>query len=61
MEITILGTAGSMPTKERNVLSVFLKYKAEGLLFDCGEGTQRQMKMAGIPLSKVTRIFLTHW
>ncbi|MEM4253891.1 MAG: ribonuclease Z [Candidatus Woesearchaeota archaeon] len=61
MEITILGTAGSMPTKERNVLSVFLKYKAEGLLFDCGEGTQRQMKMAGIPLSKVTRIFITHW
>jgi ribonuclease Z len=61
MEITILGTAGSMPTKERNVLSVFLKYKAEGLLFDCGEGTQRQMKIAGIPLSKVTRIFITHW
>mgnify|MGYP003731022219 CR=1 FL=1 len=61
MEITILGTAGSMPTKERNVLSVFMKYKAEGLLFDCGEGTQRQMKIAGIPLSKVTRIFITHW
>ncbi len=61
MEITILGTAGSMPTKERNVLSVFLKYKAEGLLFDCGEGTQRQMKTVGIPLSKVTRIFITHW
>jgi ribonuclease Z len=61
MEITILGTAGSMPTKERNVLSVFLKYKAEGLLFDCGEGTQRQMKIAGIPLAKVNRIFITHW
>ncbi|MEM2915866.1 MAG: ribonuclease Z [Candidatus Woesearchaeota archaeon] len=61
MEITILGTAGGMPTKERNVMAVFLKYKAEGLLFDCGEGTQRQMKIAGIPLSKVTRIFITHW
>jgi ribonuclease Z len=61
MEITILGTAGSTPTKERNVSSTFLAYKAEGMLFDCGEGTQRQMKIAGIPLSKITRIFITHW
>lgn len=61
MEITILGTAGSTPTKERNVSSTFLSYKAEGILFDCGEGTQRQMKIAGIPLSKTTRIFITHW
>jgi ribonuclease Z len=61
MEITVLGTAGSTPTKERNVSSTFLTYKAEGMLFDCGEGTQRQLKTAGIPLSKVTRIFITHW
>jgi ribonuclease Z len=61
MEITILGTAGSTPTKERNVSSTFMSYKAEGMLFDCGEGTQRQMKIAGIPLSKITRIFITHW
>ena len=61
MEITILGTGGSIPTKERNVSSTFMSYKAEGLLFDCGEGTQRQMKKAGIPLSKITKIFITHW
>ncbi len=61
MEITILGTAGSTPTKDRNVSATFMAYKAEGLLFDCGEGTQRQMKKAGIPLSKITRIFITHW
>ncbi len=61
MEITILGTAGSVPTKDRNVSATFMSYKAEGLLFDCGEGTQRQMKKAGIPLSKITRIFITHW
>jgi len=30
-------------------------------LFDCGEGTQRQMKIAGIPLSKVTKICVSHW
>jgi len=61
MEITVLGTAGSTPTKERNVSSTFMSYKAEGILFDCGEGTQRQMKIIGIPLSKITRIFITHW
>ncbi len=61
VEITILGTAGSTPTKDRNVSSTFIAYKAEGLLFDCGEGTQRQMKKAGIPLSKITKIFITHW
>lgn len=61
MEITILGTAGTLPTKDRNVAATFMTYKAEGLLFDCGEGTQRQMKKAGIPLSKITRIFITHW
>lgn len=61
MEITILGTAGSVPTKDRNVSATFMAYKSEGLLFDCGEGTQRQMKKAGIPLSKITKIFITHW
>lgn len=61
MEITILGTAGSVPTKDRNVSATFMSYKAEGMLFDCGEGTQRQMKKAGIPLSKITKIFITHW
>lgn len=61
MEITILGTAGSVPTKDRNVSATLVRYKSEGLLFDCGEGTQRQMKKAGIPLSKITRIFITHW
>jgi len=61
MEITILGTSGSVPTKDRNVSATFIAYKAEGLLFDCGEGTQRQMKKAGIPLSKITKIFITHW
>ncbi len=50
-----------VPTKERNTPGVFLKYKAEGILFDCGEGTQRQMNITGINRNKVTKIFLTHW
>tara|TARA_Y100000031_G_C8253301_1_gene401637 strand:- start:13354 stop:14223 length:870 start_codon:yes stop_codon:yes gene_type:complete len=50
-----------VPTKERNVPAVFLKYKSEGILFDCGEGTQRQMNITGINRNKVTKILLTHW
>ena len=50
-----------MPTKERNPSAVFLQFKSDGVLFDCGEGTQRQMKIAGIPLSKVTKICVSHW
>jgi ribonuclease Z len=61
MEITFLGTSGMVPTKERNVASVFLSYKNEGILFDCGEGTQRQMNIAGIKRNSVTKILITHW
>lgn len=61
IDITILGTAGSMPTKERNVAGIYLVYKGEGMLFDCGEGTQRQLKMAGISPAKVKKIFISHW
>jgi len=61
MQITFLGTACMMPTKERNTSGVFISYKSEGLLIDCGEGTQRQMKIAGIALPKTTKILMTHW
>ncbi len=61
MEITFLGTSSMVPTKERNHPSFLLKFDKEGILFDCGEGTQRQMKKAGIPLTKVTKILITHW
>ena len=61
MQLTFLGTSSMVPTKERNQIAVFLSYGSEGILFDCGEGTQRQFKIAGIPLSKVTKILLSHW
>lgn len=61
MEITILGTSSMVPTKERNVTAVFLKYGSEGLLFDCGEGTQRQMNITGLNRNKIRRIFISHW
>lgn len=56
-----LGTGAMVPTKQRNVSSVLLEYKGEFILFDCGEGTQRQMNLAGYNRTKVTKVLLTHW
>lgn len=61
MEITFLGTACMQPTKDRNHSSVLLSYKAEGILFDCGEGTQRQLKICGFKPTKVSKILISHW
>lgn len=61
MQITFLGTAGMVPTKERNVQGIYLEYRGEGILIDCGEGTQRQMNIAGINRLKVRKILITHW
>ena len=61
MEITFLGTAAMVPTKDRNHSGFFLDYKDEGILFDCGEGIQRQLRMAGIKPTRVTKILISHW
>ncbi len=61
MEIVFLGTSSMVPTKERNQSSVFISYGSEGILVDCGEGTQRQLKVAGIPFTKVTKVLISHW
>jgi ribonuclease Z len=61
VEITFLGTGSMVPTKERNVIGMFLSYKNKGILFDCGEGTQRQMNIAGINRNKVDYVLLSHW
>lgn len=50
-----------VPTKERNQSAVFVSYKNEGILVDCGEGTQRQFKITGIPLTKITKVLVSHW
>ena len=61
MEIIFLGTSSMVPTKERNQSAVLISYKIHGILIDCGEGTQRQLKLAGIPVTKITKILITHW
>jgi ribonuclease Z len=61
VEITFLGTASMVPTKERNVQGIYLDYKGEGILVDCGEGSQRQMNIAGINRLKVKKVLVSHW
>ena len=60
MKIKFLGTSSMVPTKDRNHTSILLTYNAENILIDCGEGTQRQLKIANINPCKITKILLTH-
>jgi ribonuclease Z len=59
-ELVVLGTASQVPTKERNHNGYLLRWDDEGLLFDPGEGTQRQLSLAGVSASHITRICITH-
>jgi ribonuclease Z len=61
MKIQFLGTASSFPTRDRSHTSILLRYQSEAILFDCGEGTQRQLRIAGESPMKITKIFITHW
>jgi ribonuclease Z len=60
-ELVVLGTASQAPTRARNHNGYLLRWDAEGLLFDPGEGTQRQMLFAGVTASQITRICVTHF
>jgi len=60
-EFVVLGTASQAPTRHRNHNGYLLRWDAEGLLFDPGEGTQRQLLLAGVASSAITRICITHF
>ena len=59
-ELVVLGTSSAVPTRTRNHNGYLLRWDGEGVLFDPGEGTQRQLTLAGAAASSVTRICLTH-
>jgi ribonuclease Z len=61
IKVTFLGTGSSIPTARRNHPAVLLRYKAENILVDCGEGTQRQFRKAKINPCKITKILISHW
>src|SRR5258705_121476 len=61
INVTFLGTGNAIPTEKRNHTGILASFASENMLFDCGEGIQRQFKLAGLSASRLTRIFITHW
>ena len=64
IEVTFLGTTAAIPTHDRNHASIYLRYQSEQeyvCLFDCGEGTQRQIFSSGLNFMRISDIFITHW
>jgi len=59
LRVLFLGTAGAMPTTKRNPSAILIQRESERILFDCGEGTQRQMMKAKSGM-KIDAIFITH-
>lgn len=59
--IHFLGTGGSWPTVQRNVSAVAIKRGGEIILFDCGEGTQRQFQRSKLSHMQIKKIFITHF
>ncbi|MGI5121857.1 ribonuclease Z [Marinactinospora thermotolerans] len=60
-ELVVLGTSSAVPTRRRNHNGYFLRWDSHGLLFDPGEGTQRQLRLAGLAAHDLTRICVTHF
>jgi ribonuclease Z len=61
LNIIFLGTGGSWPTVKRNVTSIAIKRGREIILFDCGEGTQRQFQKSKLSYMQISKIFITHF
>ena len=61
LDVVFLGTAGSMPTAQRGPAALLVRRGSERLLFDCGEGTQRQLQRSAIGLPDLQEIFFTHF
>jgi ribonuclease Z len=61
LDLVFLGTAASMPTARRAPAALLLRRGGERLLFDCAEGTQRQLQRSVVGLPDLEEIFLTHY
>ncbi len=61
LDVVFLGTSGSMPTAKRALSATLVRRGGERLLFDCSEGTQRQLLRSDVGLVELEEIFLTHY
>ena len=60
IRVVFLGTSGSVPTLKRSLPSVVVQCPRLQWMFDCGEGTQRQMMQAKVSFHKKMKVFITH-
>jgi ribonuclease Z len=60
LRVIFLGTGGSIPTPSRSLPAILIKRKGEQIMFDCGEGVQRQMIKSGGGFHRKMKIFITH-
>jgi ribonuclease Z len=61
LDVVFLGTSASMPTAQRAPAAILVRRGGERLLFDCAEGTQRQLQRSSVGLPELEEIFLTHF
>ncbi len=61
LDVVFLGTAGSMPTAQRAPAALLVRRGGDKLLFDCAEGTQRQLLRSAVGLLELEDVFLTHF
>jgi ribonuclease Z len=61
LDVVFLGTSGSVPTAKRSLSSTLVRRGGGRFLFDCGEGTQRQLLRCDVGLVELEEIFLTHF
>jgi len=61
LDLVFLGTAGSMPTAQRAPAALLVRRGGDRLLFDCAEGTQRQLLRSSVGLVELADIFVTHF
>lgn len=60
LRITFLGTSGAAPTVDRGMPAISIKYESELMLWDCGEGTQRQLMKYKVGYGSIDHIFISH-
>lgn len=59
-KIHILGSSAAIPTSERHTTAQLIKYHNKKMLFDCGEGTQIQLRRYHLPMLRIDHIFISH-
>src|SRR5207247_9035735 len=61
LDVVFLGTSGSVPTAQRAPTALVVRRGGDRLLFDCGEGTQRQLLRSSVGLVELREVFVSHF